>query len=120
MFTKSKPLVKRQTFFLLCLVFFAVSCEEKNNVPFDKLKWKQADRRERGKMIPDLYNSKILLHKTNQEIVDLLGTPLDSGEYFLAYDFDNGKKYLGSTWVYYMQLHIDSTSKTCESISWDD
>ncbi len=89
-------------------------------MPFDSAKWNMANRRERGRMIPDLYNKQILMHKTKKEIFELLGPAEDSSAFFLSYTFDNGKKYLGSTWVYYMNIHIDSTTKTCERISLDD
>jgi hypothetical protein len=40
---------------------------------FDSAKWKQGDKRTRGKMIYDLRNSKILIGKTESEVLDLLG-----------------------------------------------
>jgi hypothetical protein len=120
MFTKSKPLANFKIFFFLIVTLFATACEEQNNVPFDKQRWRQANHRERGQMIPDLHNSKVLLGKSVRQTLDLLGPADDSSEYFLSYTFDNGKKYMGSNWVYYMNLRFDSTSKVCTSIGWDD
>lgn len=68
--------MKRNLLFLIFSVFlvFSVSCGViVNNEKFDSAKWKNGDERAKGKMVYDLQSSKILIGKTQAEVIELLG-----------------------------------------------
>jgi hypothetical protein len=68
--------MKWNLFILIFPVFlvFSASCGViVNNEKFDSAKWKNGDERAKGKMVYDLQSSKILIGKTQTEIVELLG-----------------------------------------------
>lgn len=64
-----------QIFFWLMILGFSTACGViVGNEKFDSAKWKQGDKRTRGRMIYDLQAGKILIGKTESEVLDLLGT----------------------------------------------
>lgn len=82
-------------FTVITILIFASSCTYimGNNQKFDSLKWKNGSARDRGRMVYDLQESKILIGKTEQEVYELLGgktnieTRIITDEYFtIHYD----------------------------------
>ena len=77
------------------ILIFSSSCTYimGNNQKFDSEKWKNGNARDRGRMVYDLRDSKILIGKTEQEVNELLGKKTDietkilTDEYFgIHYD----------------------------------
>jgi hypothetical protein len=96
------------------ILIFSTSCIYLmcNNLKFDSTKWKNGNARDRGRMVYDLQEGKILIGKTNAEVKDLLGgsdyknivegftkgdvydieTGILTEDYFTVhYDLENGK-----------------------------
>lgn len=85
-----------------------------NDLAFDSGVWKEANKRRRGRMAPDLEKSKLLVGKTKNEMEDLLG----------KIDFQNGEQsiYLidvGEFYDYYFKINFDETGKVKSSFIGD-
>lgn len=59
-----------------------------NNEPFDSAKWKNGNRRDRGKMAYNLCDTKILVGKTPPEVIEQLGHPDYSSDETMKYYID--------------------------------
>ncbi len=99
------------------LVLFCFNCSKEklpNDLAFDSGVWKEATRRTRGRMSPDLVKRKLLIGKIRNEIEDLLG----------KIDFQNGEQsiYLidiGEGYDYYFKINFDETGKVKSSFIGD-
>lgn len=86
--------------YILYLFIFMCGCSKKiTNVPFDKTKWQSGDIKTRGAMVRDILDSKLLIGKSANEIIILLGEP----------DYKRTDKY--NYWVYKVQKY-DSSIKS--------
>ncbi len=63
-----------QILLVILISAFLLACGMFHNTDkFDSEKWKKSDIRMRGKMVYDLQDSRLLIGKNEQEVVDLLG-----------------------------------------------
>jgi hypothetical protein len=101
----------------LHIVFFALSlmgCSDRNSdnspIPFDSLQWKNGDRYLRGRMSHTLIADSLLIHKTSEEVLQLLGEAeiLDStGFVYLVNLGDTGPLGLGGPWQFTFTIEVD-------------
>lgn len=80
MFKDLKFNISFRKVFILAITLFIFSCE--NEMPFVSSKWKQSGGENlvldtRKEMVADLLKRKILLHKSHNEIVELIGSPVN-------------------------------------------
>lgn len=82
---KQKALIIASTIFIT----LSLSCGFLiNNEKFDSAKWKNGDKRTRGKIVYDLQNSKVLIGKSKSETSELLGKDDYSSPNRLTYEID--------------------------------
>jgi hypothetical protein len=77
---------------------------------FDAATWRTGDLRTRGTMVRDLIERELLIGKSRQEAVGLLGPPDQEAERLLTYNVDLGHKFGSTPWLYALQLRIDAAS----------
>ncbi len=76
---------------ILLLFIFFLSCGNNNKAEkFNKEKWLNGTQVEPGNMSTDLVESKILIGKTKNQIIELLGNPKDSTKINFHYQVDFG------------------------------
>lgn len=80
---------------------------------FNSEKWLNGDRRIRGTMVDEIINDSMLLGKTKNEILSLLGEPTASDTSNpIVYTVDIGKKTgplgSGGVWLFYLTLQFDT------------
>ena len=74
--------------FAISALWIAACATWINNEPFDSAKWKNGNRRDRGKMAYSLCDTKILVGKTPSEVIEQLGNPDYSIEGTMGYYID--------------------------------
>ena len=77
---------------------------------FDVTTWGTGDLRTRGTMVRDLIDRELLIGKSRQEAVALLGPPDQEGKRLLIYKVDLGQKFGSTPWFYALRLRIDAAS----------
>jgi hypothetical protein len=75
----------------LCIMVAACGDGRPDDVQFDSGKWKEGDPRVRYQMKADLIKRNILIGRTRDEIVDVLGSGEFEQEDYIQYEIDNGK-----------------------------
>lgn len=83
--------MKQKALTLLSAIFitFSLSCGVViNNEKFDSAKWRNGNKRAKGRMVYNLQNSKILIGKSKSEASELLGKDDDSSPNRLTYEID--------------------------------
>ena len=71
-------------------------------------------------MVKDLVRSEILIGKTLDEILELLGTPDYESDLTLSYTIDRGHKFGSKPWLYTLHVRCSSDSGTVEVAWYDD
>jgi len=80
-------------FFVIIVFCISISsCKDfqDNNLKFEQNEWKKADVRIRGRMYRSLIEEKILLGKTRDEVIEILGEPEQTDPTFIKYAVDLG------------------------------
>ncbi len=81
---------------------------------FNQVEWAQGDMSVRGKMVDNIIEDSILIGKSKNEVIDLLGEQGDTTGNF-SYGVDIGLKTgpfdLGGTWPFDLNIYFDSLSK---------
>jgi len=77
---------------------------------FDAATWRTGNLRTRGTMVRDLIDRELLIGKSRQEAVALLGPPDQEAERLLTYKVDLGHKFGSTPWLYAFQLRIDAAT----------
>jgi hypothetical protein len=86
-------------------VFLLAACG--NNKTFDSAAWLKSDVRERGRMSEDLVKSKILIGKTADESLRVLGQPDTTYPTALVYRIDMGMPFKDDPKHTALQVHLD-------------
>ena len=83
---------------------------------FDSALWKSGDVEIRGLMAHDLVTEERnrLLGKTASGILKLLGAPDSRIDGSWGYDVDIGQDFLGTPWMYHVNLTFDDEGKVSE------
>jgi hypothetical protein len=102
----------KRVWILLPLVFLCiaiVSCKDfqSNDLEFSPNEWQKSDARVRGRMYGDLLKQRLLLGKTRDEVIEMLGEPDHSELDFVKYAIDLGG--INETWMqkYYLIVFFD-------------
>ncbi|MEX0813578.1 MAG: hypothetical protein WD048_15275 [Chitinophagales bacterium] len=66
--------------------------------------------RTKGKMTANLLSDSLLIGKTKNEVLEMLGEPDQKTEVILHYTVDPGIEYMSGPWTYWLSVKIDSTS----------
>jgi len=90
---------------LVTTVFLLTACG--NNKTFDSPAWLRSDARERGRMSEDLVKSKILIGKTADESLRVLGQPDTTYPTALVYKIDLGMPFKDDPKHTALQVHVD-------------
>lgn len=95
---------------LVFLSLIIISCDNNEFTPvsFEHHAWKSGDHELRGKMAHDLLEKKILIGKTREEVIDMLGSPDEETSHFVAY-FMNFGDYFGPPHL--VHIEFDNRSK---------
>ena len=98
------------------LLLILIGCQP-DHKPFDPKAWIEGDYRERGRMSGDLLNNHPLEGRTLAELEELLGEPNDTDT---TLSIKTWYLDLGWTGLFHMDVHIDSTTATVDSVrGWD-
>lgn len=89
---------------VVTILLFTSSCAylTGNTQKFDSSKWKSGNARDRGRMVYDLQDGKILIGRTEQEVNELLGgktdieTKIIMDEYFTIHFDENTRKVIST------------------------
>jgi hypothetical protein len=103
---------------VLVALCFLTGCGKAPHIPFDSAQWADADLRTRGRMVDDLLRRELLLGKTRNEVIQLLGEPdFDSTEEltYLSYQVD-----IGHAYVYDMMIVFDPATRKSKEVLLDD
>ena len=92
---------------LAVLVYLSVRDPMFDQKAFDTVAWKSGNTRARGEMVYDLEASGILVGKTRQDIVGILGPASRTSEFSLEYTVDVGNRMFFETWMYTLNLQLD-------------
>ena len=84
------------------IIFF--SC---NSTEFNSGSWKKGDKELRGKMSSDLIQKQILYGKSENDVIELLGTPDRKNQKCVTYDLDLGGYNEMVNWNYFLQICFD-------------
>jgi hypothetical protein len=100
----------------LSLLLALIGCQP-DHKPFGPKAWIKGDYRERGRMSDDLLNNHPLEGRTVTELEELLGEPDDTDT---TLSIKTWYLDLGWTSLFHMDVHIDSTTATVDSVRvWD-
>jgi hypothetical protein len=106
--------------FILILTITVLSCgtinKSDNDLDFDSKKWKSGDIRTKGKMTDNLLNDSLLIGKTKDEILEMLGEPDQRTASRLHYTVDPGIEYMNESWTYWFSVEIDTTSGKVDEV----
>ncbi len=75
---------------------------------FDAEAWRAADERSRGSMVRDLIKRGLLIGRSRQDAVALLGPPDHERERKLLYTVDIGQRFASTPWPYMLHVNIDA------------
>lgn len=84
----------KQIVIILILGLFCFGCSNQNlsnDLQFDSPKWKEGDKRTKGRMASDLGKSEVLNDKTKNDIREILGEPDFFGETVWIYEINIGE-----------------------------
>lgn len=90
---------------ILILIFCCIGCsreKQNNDLQFDSVIWKTADKKIRGRMAPDLEKSKLLIDKSRKEVIELLGQIDVKNEEQWIYLID-----IGDIYDFYFKINFD-------------
>jgi hypothetical protein len=74
--------------------------------------WREGDFLERGTMIDDLEGNVLRIGMGREEIVERLGEPDRSPDKkIMVYEVDVGMRWLGSPWLYSLNIEFDSEDR---------
>jgi len=101
---------------LIVLLILHLGCGgESRNQKFNKEKWKMGTQQDRGNRAEDLIKSYELKGKTKSEILELLGQPKDTSEFWYHYLVDYGYMTL-----FHLEFMFDSTEFKVIKVTLDD
>lgn len=81
-----------------------------NSSEFNSDKWKQGDKRQRGKMSTYLIENQIIDNKSKNEVTELLGNPDSKSGNCISYDLDLGGISKQVNWTYFLEICFDEKS----------
>lgn len=97
-------------------------CSDKQTTSnFNHDKWLNGDRKIRGEMVDKIITDSMLLGKSKDEIISLLGEPTasDTTQPFI-YEVDIGKKTgpfgFGGTWLFYLTVQFDTLNNKVNDV----
>lgn len=79
---------------------------------FEHAAWLRGDVRDRGRMVEDLVDRKLLDGKSMEEVMDFLGSPdavRDDG--MIEYTVDTGTKFWFETWYHRLSIRPDDSGR---------
>lgn len=106
----------RKTVFVLIAVFLFSGCNQKKQeqIPFSQNKWIEGDWRTRGKMVDHIIRDSLLIGKTADEAQHMLGgdsnEPCDGLSYPVDIGLRTGPFGLGGTWLFFLNVYVDSVT----------
>lgn len=108
-----KPLV-----IILSIFSLVTACDThtatNEKTDFNKDKWQAGDWLTKGKMVDNIASESILIGKTKNEVIELLGQPNDStytsDRYYWTIDrgLKTGPLGLGGTWLFKLNVNFDT------------
>lgn len=104
-------------FFIIFFLLAYLSVQDPffQKIPFDADIWREGNERVRGEMVDDLRNKGILIGKSRQEVIALLGASENSGD-GLSYTVDIGYRFGFSPWNYQFLIIFDNNLVTRTSL----
>lgn len=99
------------TIIVLCIAITSCKDFQSNDLVFDQNQWKKADVRVRGRMCRSLLNQKILLEKTRDEAIEMLGEPDETNSSLIKYAVDLGA--IHERWIqkYFLVVIFDEKTQ---------
>ena len=110
---------------ILSLAILVISCknindtkDNKQNVrmKFNSESWKKGDFKLRGKMSNDLVDSEILIGKTKDEVIELLGKFDGELSDMIFYKIDVGIIFGSGKWLYMLMIYFDESNNLVSEV----
>ena len=110
---------------ILSLAILVISCknindtkDNKQNVrmKFNSESWKKGDFKLRGKMSNDLVDSEILIRKTKDEVIELLGKFDGELSDMIFYKIDVGIIFGSGKWLYMLMIYFDESNNLVSEV----
>jgi hypothetical protein len=109
---------------VLVFALLLTGCSDRNSdhspIPFDSLKWKNGDRYLRGRMSHTLIADSLLIHKTSEEVLQLLGEAEirdSTGFVYLVNLGDTGPLGLGGPWQFTFAIEVDPQNNRVSKVT---
>lgn len=110
---------------ILSLAILVISCknindtkDNKQNVrmKFNSESWKKGDFKLRGKMSNDLVDSEILIRKTKDEVIELLGKFDGELSDMIFYKIDVGIIFGSGKWLCMLMIYFDESNNLVSEV----
>ena len=118
-------MIKMKKIIILSLAILVISCknindtkDNKQNVrmKFNSESWKKGDFKLRGKMSNDLVDSEILIRKTKDEVIELLGKFDGELSDMIFYKIDVGIIFGSGKWLYMLMIYFDESNNLVSEV----
>ncbi|MGB7070668.1 MAG: hypothetical protein WBD22_14340 [Pyrinomonadaceae bacterium] len=105
----------------ICLIVGSCSDSKPNDLEFVSSAWKEGNARTRGQMLSKLRERNILLGRTREFVIGLLGDADHDEQEFMKYEVDNGQNiYKVVVSRMYLIIEFDKAGGTVTGISMAD
>jgi hypothetical protein len=108
---------KIAVFLIICTLFISCKDIQSNDLEFNPAEWKKADFRVRGRMYDSLLEQRLLLGRTRNEVIELLGKPDEEKNDLVKYAVDLGSIFESWAQRYFILITFDEKTQIVNDIS---